>query len=209
VKDKLLASSCYLHSKASHPFSNTRGLPPLSRCTLPGLEHIYCKDSTWRQHLVYDQTKRRFQSDWPNGSTIYPLGRGVGGTEKVNVFPVGCWGQDLLNFDVPNLIPKMFCDSYSAMHLFSSETDFFIFLRKHILQKNRRRTLLPFIWSPLSLLNNPFPFLEIVKPRAWEFEMDFPLEKIQSFEQSETRLVGGSWLHVKPCIMQSCTQHNF
>jgi hypothetical protein len=53
------------------------------------------------------------------------LGRGVGGTEKVNVFPVGCGGQDLLNFDVPNLIPKMFCDFYSAMHLFSSETEFF------------------------------------------------------------------------------------
>jgi hypothetical protein len=68
-------------------------------------------------------TKAREDSNQTDqmGQLFSLWGEGLGGTEKVNVFPVGCGGQDLLNFDVPNVIPKMFCDFYSAMHLFSSE----------------------------------------------------------------------------------------
>jgi hypothetical protein len=67
---------------------------------------------------------REDSTKWVN---YLPFGRGVGGTEKVKFFPwAGGEGvQDLWNFAVPNVIPKMFCNFYSAMHLFSSETEFF------------------------------------------------------------------------------------
>jgi hypothetical protein len=42
----------------------------------------------------------------------------------------GWGGEDLLNFDVPNVIPEMFCDFYSAMHLFFFRDRMFFVLKE-------------------------------------------------------------------------------
>jgi hypothetical protein len=76
-----------------------------------------------------------------------------------------------------------------------------LFLRKRILQKNHRRKLLPFIWSPLSLFNNPFPFLEIVETKSMGIWNGFPFEKNSSFWTIWDK---AGWWIMAPCE----TMHN-
>lgn len=172
------------------------------------LAGVLCLDSTY---ILQGLNMEATSCLWPNQEKIpirltkwvnyFPFGERGWGHWEGQCFSSGLQGAGSFEFWCSQLDPQDVLWLLFSHASFFFRDRFFFFLRKDILQKNHRRTLLPFIWSPLSLFNNPFPFLEIVKTKSMGIWNGFPFGKNSIFWTIWDKV---GWWIMAPCE----TMHN-